>query len=97
MAEMAIYPGCEEFKGDKRNLVRCFKRKLDADIEKYTKLKFPKNVYKKHVGVRVEFKINTNGEIINVNPKFGDKEFYAEAKYAIEKVAKQSKNNPCKV
>ena len=97
VTEMAIYPGCEEFKGDKRNLVRCFAKKLDKDIEKYAKPKFPKNVYKKRVGARVEFKINTNGEITNVDPKYGDVEFHPEAKRTIEKVAEQLKKNKQKI
>ena len=97
VAEMAIYPGCEEFKGDKRNLVRCFAKKLDKDIEKYAKPKFPKNIYKKYVGARVEFNINTNGEIISVKPRHGDVEFRAEAKRVIEKVAERLKKNKQKI
>ena len=97
VTEMAIYPGCEEYKGNKRYLIKCFTEKLNEDIKKYTELKFPKNVYKERVGARVEFKINTNGEITNVDPKYGDVEFHPEAKRVIEKVAEQLKKNKQKI
>ncbi|MFU2118898.1 hypothetical protein ACLQ9O_07100 [Ornithobacterium rhinotracheale] len=84
--QMAVYPGCEKYKGKKRELIKCFGEKLGDDILKYLNTEFP-DVNKETVGVRLEFHVDENGYITNINPKFGDDIFKPEAKRALEKTA----------
>ncbi|MGQ2138922.1 hypothetical protein ACT4RW_06550 [Ornithobacterium rhinotracheale] len=84
--QMAVYPGCEKYRGKKRELIKCFGEKLGDDILKYLNTEFP-DVNKESVGVRLEFHVDENGYITNINPKFGDDIFKPEAKRALEKAA----------
>ncbi|MBV7441065.1 hypothetical protein KRX57_06495 [Weeksellaceae bacterium TAE3-ERU29] len=86
VAEMAVYPGCEKYKGNKRELIKCFGDKLGEDILRYLDTEFP-DVNKETVGVRLEFHVDQNGYITNINPKHGDDVFKPEAKRALEKTA----------
>lgn len=88
--DMAVYPGCEKKKGDKRKLIKCFGEKLGKDILRYLDTEFP-DIDKDKVVVRLEFNVDTNGHIINVNPKMGDDIFKPEAKRAMQKVAEYLK------
>lgn len=86
VAEMAVYPGCEKYKGDKRQLIKCFGDQLENDILRYLNTEFP-DVNKESVGVRLEFHVDKNGYITNIDPKYGDEVFKPEAKRALEKTA----------
>lgn len=86
VSEMAVYPGCEKYRGEKRELIKCFGEKLGGDIMKYLNTEFP-DVNKEAVSVRLEFHVDENGYITNINPKFGDDVFKPEAKRALEKTA----------
>lgn len=87
---MAIYPGCEAHKGDKRALVNCFSQELGKDILKNLDRDFPET-QKDKVAVLLEFHVNTQGEIVNIEPTRGDDEFKSQAKEALEKVAQKMK------
>ena len=86
VAQMAVYPGCEKYRGNKRELIKCFGEQLGDDILKYLDTEFP-DVNKETVGVRLEFHVDQNGYITNIDPKFGDEVFKPEAKRALEKTA----------
>lgn len=84
--DMAVYPGCEKFRGKKRELIKCFSDNLTKDILRYLDTEFP-DVDKQRVAVQLEFHVSPDGTITNVNPKAGDNIFKPEAKRALEKVA----------
>ena len=84
--DMAVYPGCEKFRGDKRKLITCFGEQLTNDILRYLDTEFP-DINKDRVAVQLEFHVNTKGEIVDINPKAGDDIFKPEAKRALERAA----------
>ena len=87
IAEDVIYPGCEQYKGDRNSLRKCFKESLENDLSKYTKIKFPETEKsKKTAKVIVDFRVNPKGQITNIEPKFGNKLFKSKAKQIFEKV-----------
>lgn len=86
VSEMAVFPGCESYRGDKRKLITCFSDKLGGEILKYLNNEFP-DVNKDAVQVRLEFHIDQNGYITHIDPKYGDEVFKPEAKRALERVA----------
>ncbi len=87
VTHMAVYPGCETYEGQKRELVRCFGDNLSKDLIKFLDTEYPETS-KPRVQVQLEFHINTDGEIININAKRGDEEFMPQAKRALEHVSK---------
>lgn len=93
---MAVYPGCEKHKGDKRALITCFGDQLSRDILRYLDTEFP-NVNKERVAVQLEFHVSTEGEIVNVYPKAGDDIFKPEAKRALERAAQYLKQRGRKI
>ena len=84
--DMAIYPGCEKFRGNKRELIKCFGDELTKDILRYLDTEFP-DVKKDKVAVQLEFHVSTDGRIVDINPKAGDDVFKPEAKRALQKAA----------
>ncbi|MDO5655117.1 MAG: hypothetical protein Q4G27_03140 [Flavobacteriaceae bacterium] len=84
--DMAVYPGCEKKKGDKRELVNCFSEMFSKDILRFLDPEFP-NVNKERVSVQLEFVVNTDGYIEKINPIRGDEIFKPEAKRALERAA----------
>lgn len=94
--QMAIYPGCEKYEGQKRALMKCFSEKLSADMIKYLDTEYP-DVDKDMVQVQLEFLVDTKGEIVDVNPVRGDNEFKPQAKEALEKVAQRLKRKNKKI
>lgn len=94
--QMAIYPGCERHKGDKRALMNCFSKKLSSDMISYLDTEYP-DVEKETLRVQLEFVVNTKGEIVEINPAHGDKEFKPQAKEALEKVASKLKRKNRKI
>ena len=93
---MAVYPGCEKHRGDKRALIQCFGDQLTRDILRYLDTEFP-NIDKERVAVQLEFHVSTTGEIINVNPRAGDDIFKPEAKRALERAAQNLKQRNRKI
>ncbi|MXV39135.1 hypothetical protein GO491_10680 [Flavobacteriaceae bacterium Ap0902] len=83
---MAIYPGCEQYKGDKEKLTQCFGAKLGQDLSKNLDTTFP-DVNKDQLVVQMQFKVDTEGNIIDIVPARGDDELKLLAKQALEKVA----------
>lgn len=83
---MAIYPGCEKYRGNKRELIKCFGKEFGEDILRFMDNEFP-DIDKEYVAVKVEFHVDKDGTIKNVNPKFGDDIFKPESKRAVEKAA----------
>lgn len=86
VADMAVYPGCQKKKGNKRDLIKCFGAQLQKDILRYLDTEFP-DTDKAKVQVQLEFIVNTEGYIEKINPVRGDDIFKPEAKRALEKVA----------
>ncbi|QAR31609.1 hypothetical protein EQP59_09785 [Ornithobacterium rhinotracheale] len=86
VSEMAVFPGCESYRGDKRKLIACFSDKLGGEILKYLNNEFP-DTNKDVVQVRLQFHVDQNGYITHVDPKYGDEVFKPEAKRALERVA----------
>lgn len=86
VAEMAVYPGCDSFKGDKRKLIACFQQEMSKDILRYIDMEFP-DVDKQSVAVRLKFNVTKEGYISDINPEMGDEVFKPQAKRALEKVA----------
>ena len=84
--DMAVYPGCEKLRGNKKELVQCFGAELSKDILRYLDNEFP-DIDKDKVAVQLEFVVNTDGYIEKVNPIRGDDIFKPEAKRALEKAA----------
>lgn len=91
VTNMAVYPGCEAYEGKKRELVRCFGDNLSKDLIKFLDTEYP-DTSKPRVQVQLEFHINTEGEIVNINAKRGDEEFMPQAMRALENVSKYLKN-----
>ena len=87
VTNMAVYPGCEAYEGKKRELVRCFGDNLSKDLIKFLNTEYPETS-KPRVQVQLEFHINTEGEIVNINAKRGDEEFMPQAMRALENVSK---------
>ena len=87
VTNMAVYPGCEAYEGNKRELVRCFGDNLSKDLMKFLDTEYPKTS-KPRVQVQLEFHIDTDGEIVNINAKRGDEEFKPQAMRAMENVSK---------
>ncbi len=85
VSEMAIYPGCEKFEGNKNKLIKCFGDKLQHDLIKFLDTDYPDEAsLKKQVLVSLEFHIDSLGRIINISSKGGDVEFMTQAENALQ-------------
>lgn len=91
VAVMAVYPGCEKHEGNKAKLVACMGDELSKDLLKHLNKDYP-DTDKDLVTARLDFHVNTKGEIVNIEPR-GDKEFTLQAKQALEKVAERMKKS----
>lgn len=96
VAEMAVYPGCEKHKGDKRQLIACFGNELRNDILRYLDTEYP-DTDKNQLAVQLEFHVTTDGYITNIVPKRGDDIFKPQAKEALERVADYLKRKGKKI
>lgn len=94
--DMAVYPGCENKRGNKKELVQCFGDLLSKDILRYLNTEFP-NIDKERVAVQLEFVVNTDGYIEKVNPIRGDDVFKPEAKRALEKASEYLRSKGRKI
>lgn len=94
--DMAVYPGCEKFRGNKKGLVDCFGDELSKDILRYLDTEFP-DIDKDRVAVQLEFIVNTDGYIEKINPIRGDDIFKPEAKRALEKVTENLRRKGTKI
>ncbi|MXV37512.1 hypothetical protein GO491_02295 [Flavobacteriaceae bacterium Ap0902] len=86
VADMAVYPGCEKFRGNKRELIKCFGQELQGDILRYLDTEYP-DTDKSQVAVQLEFHVTPDGYITNIVPKRGDDVFKPQAKEALERAA----------
>ncbi|MGI9525613.1 MAG: hypothetical protein ACR2MS_00720 [Weeksellaceae bacterium] len=96
VADMAVYPGCEKFRGNKRELIKCFGQELQNDILRYLDTEFP-DTDKKQVAVQLEFHVTPEGYISNITPKRGDDVFKPQAKEALERAADYLKRKGRKI
>lgn len=94
--DMAVYPGCEKYRGNKRELIKCFGQELQNDILRYLDTEFP-NTDKKQVAVQLEFHVTPEGYISNITPKRGDDVFKPQAKEALERAADYLKRKGKKI
>lgn len=107
--DMAIYPGCEELKGDNKELILCFAEKLNDDFSRNFDMRFPtetmivkgkpveRPIDREIISVLLEFHVNTEGEITDVTAKKGDAVIFSRAKYALKRVAKDLKKQGKKI
>ena len=109
VTKMAVYPGCEEFKGSNRELIMCFAEKLNNDFFKFFDMKFPTEtvmvkgkkierfIDKETVSVILEFHLDTKGEITGITAKKGDEIIFSKAESALKKVAEDLKQQGKKI
>ena len=94
--DMAVYPGCEKSRGNKKDLVTCFGDQLSKDILRFLDTEFP-DIDKDKVMVQLEFVVNTDGYIEKINPIRGDDIFKPEAKRALEKASEYLRSKGRKI
>ncbi len=90
VSEMAIYPGCEKFKGDKEKLQSCLAQKLsDALTDQLADFgDVLNNRGETKVTAKLQFVIDKSGKIIQVKPMSGgNADLGREAKSALERIA----------
>ncbi len=96
VVEIPVYPGCEDFIGDKSELIACLSDNLDRDILDVLDTEFP-NVNKDWVEVDLEFYINWQGLITDIRAVDGDNEFKVQAVSALRKVADDMKKSGIRI
>ena len=94
---MAIYPGCEEFKRNNRDLIMCFGEKLNNDFLKYLDITFLLDDDREIISAILEFHVDTKGEITAVTAKKGDEIIFSSAEYALKRVAEVLKEQGRKI
>ena len=95
VSEMAIYPGCDEFEGNKRELIKCMGDKLSRDVMMFLDTDYPitvESIDKDMLARKIQFEINTEGEIVNISAPQGDKAFEEQALSAYVKLAEYLKS-----
>ncbi|MGI9525589.1 MAG: hypothetical protein ACR2MS_00600 [Weeksellaceae bacterium] len=97
MAEMAIYPGCERYKGKTEKLTKCFDRRLHNHIMMFLNTEFPQSSSKKLLKVQFEFIVNTDGEITDIKVLEGDYIFRLNAYQSLVDVSEYLKTNGLKI
>ncbi|MRJ07635.1 hypothetical protein EDL98_04100 [Ornithobacterium rhinotracheale] len=96
LVEYPIYPGCENYAGNRKMLVQCFGEKFNNDLMKSTDLKFPKDKVGKDVDAlyaRVNFWVKRTGVIGNVEAKYGDTIIFDQVVRAVLKVSNDLQKN----
>ncbi len=97
-----VYPGCEKFKDNKAKLKNCMSKK----IERFINRKFDKSIAEDLgatgiIRINVQFEIDKNGNIRNIQARSRYKELEYEAKRVISKLPKmqpgQQRGKPTKV
>lgn len=96
VVEVPVYPGCEDFIGDKSELIACLSENLDRDILDVLDTEFPK-VNKDWVEVDLEFYINWQGLITDIRAVDGDNEFKVQAVSALRQVADDLKKSGIRI
>jgi len=90
VSEMAVYPGCEKFKGDKNKLQQCLSQKLNDElIDQLSDFADIMNDRGETQAVaKLQFVIDKSGKIIKVEPmKGGSVELGKESEKALERIA----------
>lgn len=93
--QMAVYPGCEEFTGDKQQLINCFGQRISKDVIEFLDTEYPvtaETIDKNRVAAKIEFEIDTDGNIVNITSTHGDKAFENQAVDAFIKLASKMKS-----
>lgn len=86
VAQLPIYPGCEELEDSKAELINCLSTHIQQSILAVLDTEFP-NVNKDKLEVELEFHINWQGLITDVRVVEGDNEFKAQAVDALRQVS----------
>ena len=86
VAQLPIYPGCEELEDSKAELINCLSTHIQQSILAVLDTEFP-NVNKDKLEVELEFHINWQGLITDVRVVEGDNEFKAQAVEALRQVS----------
>ncbi len=84
--QLPIYPGCEELKDSKTELINCLSNHIQQRILAVLDTEFP-NVNKDRLEVELEFNINWQGLITDVRAIEGDNEFKVQAVDALRQVS----------
>lgn len=90
VSEMAIYPGCEKFKGDKNKLQQCLSQKLNDElVDQLSDFADILNDRGETQAVaKLQFVIDKSGKIIKVEPmKGGSADLGRESEKALERIA----------
>lgn len=90
VSDMAIYPGCEKFKGDKANLQKCLSDKLNDELgDQLTD--FAEDMSSRgetQAVAKLQFVIDKSGKIIQVQAmKGGSAELGKESEKALQRIA----------
>ncbi|MDG4945130.1 hypothetical protein NMK71_01780 [Weeksellaceae bacterium KMM 9713] len=96
VVEVPVYPGCEDFIGNKSELIGCLSDNLDRHILDVLDTEFP-NVNKDRVEVNLEFYINRKGLITDIRAVDGDNEFKVQAVSALRQVADDLKKSGIRI
>lgn len=90
VSEMAVYPGCEKFKGKKEELQKCLAQKLNEQLgDQLSDFAETLNDRGESQAVaKLQFVIDKSGKIIQVKPMSGGSaELGRESKTALERIA----------
>ncbi len=90
VSEMAVYPGCEKFKGDKTKLQKCLSDKLSSELgDQLSDFADVLNDRGETSAVaKLQFVIDKSGRIIQVQPmKGGSVELGKESEKALQRIA----------
>lgn len=96
VAQLPIYPGCEELEDSKAELIECLSTHIQQSILAVLDTEFP-NVNKDWVEVDLEFYINWQGLITGIRAVDGDNEFKVQAVSALRQVADDMKKSGIRI
>ena len=93
-----IFPGCQEYKGNNQDLMKCLVKELHKLIGKNLNTDVPRtSTPKKILAVKAKFVINPMGEIEDVEAVKGDSELMAQVENAFYKVSSYLKDKNLKI
>lgn len=90
VSEMAVFPGCEKFKGKKEDLQKCLAQKLNEQLGDQLSdfAETLNNRGESQAVAKLQFVIDKSGKIIQVKPMAGGSaELGKESKTALERIA----------
>lgn len=88
--KMAVYPGCDAYTSNKRELIMCFGKKLSQDFMKFLDTEWPNGyeyIDKDRLAVQLEFVVNKDGRLTDISFKRGDKVLEKQAVRSFENLA----------